>query len=210
MKKTIIISLVVVFVVLMAVPAFAAGSFTITEGEHGLEVSGEFPAIGKYIGKVFCDLPSLGFYDETWYQLEPFTLGVGGDIYDGGIDGISYFVVDGLRIEVQFAYIFDQDGYRLDYWQVFADGEQVDSTLFAIELIPYSEPVTGEGAAAAVLSVFSLIGDWMIAQIPVVSALFWSAEAGQLTALGSICVCALGVALILLLLSFVKRWIQFR
>ena len=156
MNRKVVIALVLVFVVvLMAVPAFAAGSFTITEGELGLEASGEFPCPGKYIGKVFCDLASLGFYDESWYQLEPFALGSSCEIDNCGFDGISYFVVDGLRIEVQFAYIFDQDGWRIDYWQVYADGEQVESTLFAIELIPYSEPVTTDSVMDSLGSFFT-------------------------------------------------------
>jgi hypothetical protein len=83
--------------------------------------------------------------------------------------------------------------------------------LASLSLERVTEPLSGEEAAVdSVFGVFTVIGNWIIAQIPVVLSLFWSSEAEQLTVIGSICVCALGVALLLLLVTLVVRWIKFR
>lgn len=234
MKRFLIISLVVVFaVVMMAVPAFAAeytytekldevpaGSYEFIQGQR----SYNSPPLGKYNCQLYY------YQGTTGYSFLEFEIVLYGDsspvISDNSSNGHNYIYCDsefdhnGDVYQFSFTadYLVSDSGYFWDpYYVLYCEGDDVTSDQYGYRIdriiltpVPVFEPVSSEGAADAVLSVFSVIGDWMIAQIPVVGALFYNSEAAELTALGSICVCALGVAFVLLLLSLVKRWIQFR
>lgn len=204
MKRFLIIALVVVFaVVIMAVPAFASGYFTYN-GSDGFTGTVQALPSGTYTGRIYADVYSADIYEE-WINLEPFEINAWTEGQEFGFDGIAFFTLGDRQYSVELSFYSEHDNLICDVMQI--EGESADC-VYAIELVPYSAPATGD--VNSVLAVFSIIGDWMILQIPIVLALFWNAEASQLTVLGAICICALGVALVLLLLSLAKRWIQFR
>lgn len=61
---------------------------------------------------------------------------------------------------------------------------------------------------AAILAVFTQIGDWIIEQLNAMQPLFWAE--GSLTFLGVLSVSALGVGFIFLLVGIIQRFLHFR
>lgn len=215
MKRFLIIALVVMLVVAMlAVPAFADSPIVINFDFDREEwfYPGQFPE-GQY--RIWVDYDT----DDPKFTASGYVSDL---LIVDYVDDGEYLscrstiqLTDSLcgeTVSMVVCVTYDPD---LDYtcFDFFVGETFGNYNVSYLELEYYSAlpgTVDGAGAADAVLSVFSVIGDWMIAQIPVVGALFYNSEVAELTALGSICVCALGVALVLLLLSLVKRWIQFR
>lgn len=65
----------------------------------------------------------------------------------------------------------------------------------------------------AIFAVFTAIGNWIVETLPMLTSIFWTvgeSGAGQLTFLGVLAVCGLGVGVILLLVHVITRFIRFR
>lgn len=66
-----------------------------------------------------------------------------------------------------------------------------------------------EAVITAVFAVFTAIGEWFVSIIPVITAIFYVAESG-LTFIGTLAVCGLGVAIIMLILAVIRSYVNFR
>lgn len=62
----------------------------------------------------------------------------------------------------------------------------------------------------AITEVFTGIGDWLAQYIPVISTIFYDAEAQKLTILGVLAICSLAVSIFLLLMGIVQNFLHFR
>ena len=65
------------------------------------------------------------------------------------------------------------------------------------------------GVATSIFEIFGLIGDWIVETIPKFFVLFYSPETG-LTIIGVLTCCSLGVAVVFLLVNFVRKFFRFR
>lgn len=205
MKRFFVIALVVVFaVVIMTVPAFAAGGFIYDMGD----ISGADQPLesGTYTGRVYVDIPCAGL-DYAWYDLEPFELEAWTELPEYGFAGTAYFVADGKRFTLDFSF-YNEFGYmQREYLQV---AECSDSDVEILELIPYSPPpATGDGAVASVFAVFTGIGGWLVTELGNVTTLFYQADSG-LTVLGVLAVSGVGIAVVFCLINWIKSLLQFR
>lgn len=66
------------------------------------------------------------------------------------------------------------------------------------------------GALGGILTVFTGIGSWIVSQLGSVSVLFWSTSSNSLTFLGVLSVSGLAIAVILLLIGMLSRFLAFR
>lgn len=71
------------------------------------------------------------------------------------------------------------------------------------------EEMTETGIVTQVLGVFSAIGEWFADTIPNMLAVFYNSESG-LTILGTLAVCSLAIAVILLVLAWILDFFKFR
>ena len=71
------------------------------------------------------------------------------------------------------------------------------------------EDMTETNIVTAVLAVFSSIGDWFADIIPSMLGVFYSSESG-LTILGTLAVCSLAIAVVLLVLAWILDFFKFR
>lgn len=60
-----------------------------------------------------------------------------------------------------------------------------------------------------IIAIFQAVANWFVGAVNSATEMFWSAS-GELTALGAIALFSLGFAIILLVLSYIKSWLQFR
>lgn len=61
----------------------------------------------------------------------------------------------------------------------------------------------------AVFDIFTKVGDWFIEIIPIILSIFWDPATG-LTVIGILSVCALAIAVILLIMNWVVSFFKFR
>ena len=69
------------------------------------------------------------------------------------------------------------------------------------------------GILQAILAVFSDVGEWLIAQLSEMQAIFWTTGTGgavELTFLGVLAVAALGFSVIFLIIGLIQRFLHFR
>lgn len=204
MKRFLIIALVFVsIVVLMTVPAFAAGDFVWDRYTDTWTGDARLPP-GMYTGRVCVDLPALDVCEE-WYDLEPFDLNV-----DEGQDlcftGLASFVGGGQQFFVDFSFYEEHGDLVCEVLEVV---DQEDAVIYILELVPYSEPVTGDGAVESVFAVFTGIGGWLVAQLSRVSLLFYVPGSG-LTLLGVVCAVVVAFAVVYFAFRLIVSWLKFR
>lgn len=60
-----------------------------------------------------------------------------------------------------------------------------------------------------IFAVFTAIIGWFVESITAITGIFWSAETG-LTFLGSLALCGLGIAIILMLVALVRSYLRFK
>lgn len=60
-----------------------------------------------------------------------------------------------------------------------------------------------------IIAIFKAVADWFVDAVNSATEMFWSAS-GDITALGAIALFSLGFAIILLVLAYIKSWLQFR
>ena len=83
-----------------------------------------------------------------------------------------------------------------------------------VELVPVvGGSESGSDAEASplgsIFDVFGGVGSWIGNQLGSTTSLFWNASTGSLTFLGVLSICAVGFALILLLVQVVSRFLRF-
>ncbi len=88
---------------------------------------------------------------------------------------------------------------------IFYDGVSVE--LVPVGWVPDPEPVQ-ESILSGVFGVFGGVGAWIAGQLGTTTSLFWNGQ--SLTFLGVLSVCALALAVILLLVMVVVRFLRFR
>lgn len=72
------------------------------------------------------------------------------------------------------------------------------------------EPESGGSLISNVASIFGSVGSWIAGQLGTATSLFWNADAGALTFLGVLAVCALAIAVIFLIIVICSRFLRFR
>ena len=69
--------------------------------------------------------------------------------------------------------------------------------------------MTTNGILAAILAVFTAIGEWITTTLPTFFTLFYVAETG-LTLLGVLAVAGLGISIVFLLIGIIQRFLKFQ
>ena len=206
MKKFLLLFCVAVLVCsLMIVPALAADEPII------LNYDGMFPYL-KLSEPISGDF-ILKFYDDSglFWETPSFT------IY---VDYNSEKCIDMIGPSGETFYFctsyFDEPD-RLVLYFYFNEVETGDTlgdrySISKVELVPVTsdsvspapEPVS---PIAGIFSVFGGVGSWIGAQLSATTSLFWNGQ--SLTFLGVLSVCALALAVILLLIVVVTRFLRF-
>ena len=206
MKRFMILSLVVVFLVaILAVPALAAESYLFDEHAEGELLFYDFPPDGEYVAHiVYRDLSSvvhdfytepflLMYFDDYAYDVEPYSY----DVFS--VSSAPYYLGVGF------------DGDFNSYRFALCDSNYNWVYLQSLEFIPVD---SGDSSASvfttdSVFAVFAGIGAWLVSELGNVTSLFYQADSG-LTLLGVLAVCGLGLAVVFLLISWIRNLLQFR
>lgn len=211
MKRFLLLFCTVVLVCsFMIVPALAAGSIYTDDVDFDGEAI-NFPvgdiADGSYILR-------LG-HSERFYDLPVELIFLDG----GSFRYTDIIVIDHFENLSNISLIFisyPSENYSCLEGSVtgpMADGEIASSGLYgyfeSAELIPVeSEPVTGGSPLSGIFDVFGGVGSWIVGQLGATTSFFWNGQG--LTFLGVLSVCALALAVVLLLVMVVVRFLRFR
>lgn len=191
MKRFFVVSLVLVFVVaLMAVPAMAASSYAADSIVDGVAIYSSLPSDGEYTVSV------NGLVSDPF----PFTPNSDYDQYGESQTEIILSEYDYCYLSVG---TWDS-GYCISVSDSY--GEMIE--VFSFELFPVgSESVSP--SPASIFVVFAGIGNWLTQALTDASSIFYQAESG-LTLLGTLSVCGLAVAVVFLLIGWIRRMLLFR
>ena len=191
MKRILIISLVVALaVVMMAVPAMAASSYAADSIVDGMAIYSSLPSDGEYTVSVnglvsepfaFTPLSDYDKYGESYTE-----------IYLPEYDYCSLSVGTW------------DSGYCISVSDSF--GEMIE--VFSFELFPVGSE-SAPASPGSIFAVFAGIGNWLAQALTDASSIFYQAESG-LTLLGTLSVCGLGVAVVFLLIGWIRRMLLFR
>ena len=159
-----------------------------------------------------------GFLPAGTYQLKAFSADDGGvlvftspDFVFDAIKGasIEFTGFDGETISIE-CYNSD-DGFYFFGGACDSNNEECLSfsnfySISYFEFVPVeSEPVS---PIAGIFGVFTGVGSWLAGQLGTTTSLFWNGQG--LTFLGVLSVCALALAVVLLLVMVVVRFLRFR
>lgn len=118
------------------------------------------------------------------------------------VGGFKNFGDEPLTIEVRSDKASVGCNYDVRNFAVYA-GDQSSALL--------SQPdQTAGSVVSSFTQVFGSVGSWIAGQLGSTTSLFWNAGTGTLTFLGILAVCALALAVILLLVFVVVRFLRFR
>lgn len=218
MKKILPISLILVLVLaLMIVPAFAD---TVYEALPNDEGGVNFPASST---------PSAGIYDIEITFMDPV------EQMTASLSDIS--LVDTGSSELRADFVFNDDNYRLliypgsggasvELYYINPEPPHEEMPVVSLRMtlvspapidpepsVPGISPEEGgitamvESVVSAIFAVFSAIGNWFVEFLPTLTAIFWTGEA--LTFLGVLAILGLGVSVIFLLISVIRRFLNF-
>lgn len=195
---------VVLVCALMVVPAFATGElqFSIDYLNHQSAVELSAPLDGLYTvnfydadNQLVFSLPAKDFtYPNTVYYGE-------GSESEGPWWEMSFsYNGDALMLETGFGGCTDEDCGNFNFFYP-------DVSTF--ELVPFT-PIDPEPVSpiAGIFGVFSGIGFWLASQLGVFTAIFWNGQ--SLTFLGILSICALAIAVVLLISYMLSRFIRFK
>ena len=207
MKRFLILSLVVVFLVaILAVPALAAESYLFDSDCDGELAFNNFPPDGEYVAHiVYFDVFSRVVCD---FYTEPFLLMYFDDHpYDEEAYLYEVVSVSSVPYYVTVDYQEDWEAYRFTLYDSNDQWLHLDS----LEFIPFDsgDPSVSVFTTDSVFAVFAGIGAWLVSELGNVTSLFYQADSG-LTLLGVLAVCGLGLAVVFLLISWVRNLLQFR
>ena len=212
MKRFLIIALAVMLVVAMlAVPAFASTVCTGVLDDYGFCVLSQIPNPGRYQAtfdwvhgglRISCVLPPFDlqvFVDEDLSYLggiAPMRYMLDGECFEGQVE---------IAIIENAAPTSDNPEYVVDAVGVTNGTDMLTIDNFVLSTVPVSE----EAAVDSVLGVFTGIGSWLVAELGNATSLFYQADTG-LTILGVLAVAGLGIAVVFLLINWIKSLLQFR
>ena len=188
---------------ILAVPAFAAESYVMTHAQfmEGLPLSSVFT--GDFIVKVydsnglFWASPVFTVYD-SFGQEKCFG-------FDGAGPSGEYVSICSIFEPLEGGVLF----------HLYIDSESDDFSFYDLmfsyyELVPVEAGSDAEvSPIGSVFDVFGGVGSWIGSQLGSTTSLFWNASTGSLTFLGVLSLCAVGFALILLLVLVVSRFLRF-
>ena len=213
MKRFLLLFCTVVLVCsIMIVPAFAAEAYVgvkSSSSDHCVSFD-SIPPSGEYIMSFEFDS------DGSILTLiaDPFVLG---DVEEVFIDGNSclastavpiFFRIEEAILELQFGILadsarsvvlgsfLDMDGNR------YSLPDDIVVTLTPVGSSQSESPLTG------IFDVFGGVGSWLAGQLGTTTTLFWNGQG--LTFLGVLSVCALALAVVLLLVMVIVRFLRFR
>ena len=211
MKRFLIIALVVMLVVAMwAVPAFADGTMSSYIDDHGNVAFPVVPESGRYLCEVTFIIDDGSF---TWSGVVQ--LNYMHEVLDDGTElfasiGIIQLVDGDQKIDLNLGVMQGPDSNYGGESPIlcFLGTEHAMFSVVSLTLTP--APVSGEEAAVdSVFGVFTGIGSWLVAELGNATSLFYQADTG-LTILGVLAVAGLGIAVVFLLINWVKSLLQFR
>lgn len=229
-KRVAVLVVIVAVVAMIALPVFAASQFTGSFDEDlGGVICDGVPVSGDYeLSLVFH--PDFGYSNQT----VPVTL-TATEIEEDGY--VMPVVIGSFQLEysgeVRFAEMLIMGDVPLDadnpdrlYNAVQFTSSDLGLPVVSFTLTPVSpapidpepsvpgiSPEEGgitamvESVVSAIFAVFSAIGNWFVEFLPTLTAIFWTGEA--LTFLGVLAILGLGVSVIFLLISVIRRFMNF-
>ena len=189
----------------MIVPALAAESYQIEFSDCSITTVADFvlPS-GTYVATIYDGAGTVRFTSEPFDftgKSMPYSL------MDD--DTLVYELWIDLRPE-DGQTAFEVVQVNDEYFNVWTEDRCVVFTLVLDEPVVAPVPVPGTGSVlSGITEVFSGVGSWIGGQLGSTTSLFWNANAGSLTFLGVLSVCALAFGLILLLVLVVSRFLRF-
>ena len=207
MKRFMILSLVVVFLVaILAVPALAAETYMFDLDAEGELIFYNFPPDGEYVAHItYFDFNTKGVLD---FYTEPFLLTYFDDHpYDSEPYVYDLVSTSSVPYFLNVFYDGDWEAYRF----ILYDSNDLWMHLESFEFVPFDsgDPSVSVFTTDSVFAVFAGIGTWLVSELANVTSLFYQADSG-LTLLGVLAVCALGLAVVFLLISWIRNLLQFR
>ena len=193
---------------LMIVPAFAAESYTVEFSECNLNTSADFILpYGTYT------VTMLNASESVVFVSSPFEFDESGSkilLYDGDVLAYNLWI-----------YVYPDEGYsgfEIDrrnesYPPVWAEDVCVVFTLVFNSVDPALPPTTEPvpepvSPISGIFGVFTGVGSWLAGQLGTTTSLFWNGQG--LTFLGVLSVSGLALAVVLLLVMVVVRFLRFR
>ncbi len=187
---------------LMIVPAFASESYQIEFIDCNINSLADFVLPhSTYVATIYDASNTVRFTSE------PFDFD-GKTSYYSLMDGdvlayklwIDLLPDDGVTV-------FEVEHVNEDYFNVWSEDMCVvfSLTLDSPSIAPDPDPVS---PIAGIFDVFGGVGSWIAGQLGTTTSLFWNGQ--SLTFLGVLSVCALGLAVILLLVMVIVRFLRFR
>ena len=155
-------------------------------------------------------------YSDPFYVGEFIPIVIEGNAYLGFTTEPFYAFISGddeLQHECSLLFISGVDnGVEACACILTLDGEPysfLDSLQYEFSLIPHdNQPVTGGSPLSGIFDVFGGVGSWIVGQLGTTTSLFWNGQG--LTFLGVLAVAALALAVVLLLVFVIVRFLRFR
>ena len=190
----------------MIVPAFAAESFTVhfCEANWGYVEADPLSLNGWYL------TVSVESYTGTSYSFDPIQLAFAPssearNAVDLNVDGVNVGIMTYWADLGEGSVYFSLDTFPYDPYEA-------DTCLTFTPTVPPVVDVPDSDITSPIGSVFDVfggVGSWIGSQLSSSTSLFWNASTGSLTFLGVLSICAVGFALILLLVLVVSRFLRF-
>lgn len=161
---------------------------------------------------VICEDFSYTFTDVSLDQMDHFV----GELPEyGPVASLGFFpdiddsALDAFDFSFNFLGTSAADMVPEDHLATLSYGG-LDQPNFTIVFSPVGsdEPVTGGSPLSALFDVFGGVGSWIVGQLGTTTSLFWNGQG--LTFLGVLSVCALALAVVLLLVFVIVRFLRFR
>lgn len=221
MKRFLIIALVLMLVLAMlAVPAFA-DEIEMWEMNSNYDYLDSLPSAGEYELTIEFESAEDGIPVTTYSCIVTLKRGMV-EAYEGHYEEGAYFDTISIPWSSEYSsgtfdlslkiYPYVDIDMGLDCFEgCFKSTGLVNSSSLSINHAVL-KPVLVSGEEAAVDSVFGVftgIGSWLVAELGNATSLFYQADTG-LTILGVLAVAGLGIAVVFLLINWIKSLLQFR
>lgn len=212
MKRFLLLFCTVVLVFsIMIVPAFASDLEVITVTDPR-----DFDSKSVQVNERFSGDYRVLFYDSS---SEPFLITPVVFIDENRTTSYDFTgLLNNLSFHIEMDFLVEDDGrvfFCFPFWACSADECFMLSELFEIsriEFVPAAEyeppAVDGGSPLSGIFDVFGGVGSWIVGQLGTTTSLFWNGQG--LTFLGVLAVAALALAVVLLLVFVVVRFLRFR
>lgn len=202
MKRFLLLFCTVVLIgAIMIVPAFAAESFTVhfSEASHGSIEADPLSLNGWYL------TVSVESYTGTSYTFDPIQLtfapsSEARNTVDLNVNGVNVGVMT-YWAELDADIYFSLDRFPYDPYEA-------DTTFTFTPTDPPAGSDLEASPLGSIFDVFGGVGSWISGQLGASTSLFWTGE--SLTFLGVLSVSGLALAVVLLLVMVVVRFLRFR